>query len=594
LAGTSSCTKEEIVQAYIAPLRSAILVDDGFPRYEQLVNAEKDEESPWIESKTAARVVNMCHRRSLICDIENRSSDLLSKEQLERITKSDLVVLDYHLTPKDDADVLPALAILDTLAETHHANLVIVYTKYDLNKALRDVFVRFRGIDQSADFPSEYDATDLSEWDPEFDADTLFKHLAGDRDALKNLIAKARDDLRRSGVDQKHFYEVVKAGVELWLRKRYRHVGAPNRADALDITRSADDVAVPWIQFKNVFVAFVSKLDESTDLIDALENALLAWNPGVVRIILSYARSRMQQRGFTYEQVTAGAADQQIGLLYHALESEEPDETVRLRDMLRRLFDSVRRELASDSATFGAEIIHDRMSSTPVPPNSTADEKKRYFIERAREMTRESDSQPVGDEQVIASLNAFLCSRDFDASHLWAGTVFLDESSKNWWVCVAPTCEIVPRTPKSGTWQRDLHPSLPMLALRLEVTKKMSVALNEATQGKHIFVRGPNGVVALRVLDAIAGHPRPETLILQDEGRVDADQKFRAYAIVKGAAGEPALDARTFRVIAQLRSEYADRFLHQTGHHTSRIGVDFVSLGEPEKITEDVGAAAPA
>jgi hypothetical protein len=33
---------------------------------------------------------------------------------------------------------------------------------------------------------------------------------------------------------------------------------------------------------------------------------------------------------------------------------------------------------------------------------------------------------------------------------------------------------------------------------------------------------------------------------------------------------------KRFRVIAQLRNEYADRFLHQTGHHSSRIGVDFV------------------
>jgi hypothetical protein len=520
----------------------------------------------------------MCRRRSLVCDIENRPKELLSADQMARITKSDLVVLDYHLTAGDETDVLPALSILEALADSPHANLVVVYTKHELRKALRDVFIRFRGINSNADFPAEYDGSDLTQWLPEFDNDTLFAYLSGDRESVKTLIAGAHDELRRLGVKEKDINAVVRAGVELWLKRKYAHVAAPIRSDSAGISRSSDSETTPWLHFKNVFIAFVSKSDEQADLIDALESALLAWNPGVLRLIISNARSRMQQRGFAYEQIVIGPDDRQIGLLYHALESEESDSTVRLRDMLRRLFDGVGRELSSDSGEFGARLIQRRLTEAGTVP-SAREEQTRFFIEQARAMANVESQGAVKDAQVIAALNAFLCSRDFDSSHLWAGAVFRDEASCQWWICAAPSCEILPRKPLPATWQSDLYPALPMLALRLKVTKTED-ALAKATQAKHIFVAGPEGLVALRVLELESGQPRPEMLILHDAGRIDENHIFKAYTVVKGSSDNPELQLNTYRAIAQLRNEYADRFLHQTGHHTSRIGVDFVPFGQ--------------
>lgn len=567
---THSCTREEIREAYIAPLRSAVLVDDAFPRYEQLIDlVGSTRESASYEYDAAKRVVNMCHSRALVCDVENRATEKLTAEQLRRITKADLVVLDYHLTPSDQTDVRPALSVLQTLAESDHANLVVIYTNHELKIALRDVFVRFRGIDAGVDFPAKYDDSDLTQWDPSFDVDSLFAYLA-DPKALGGLMKAVTDELESLGVAKQDVAAVTRAGVERWLQANYKHVDAPQRVVDPLVARSAETDTTPWVQFKNVFVAFVSKKDADVDLIDALEAALTAWNPGVLRLVLSNARNRMLQRGFAYERIVAGSPERQIGLLYHALGGEEPDAAIRLQDMLRRLFDSARLELAADSAEFGAQLIKRHMDTAPIAPEE-ANERTRFYIEHGRAMAHVESSGT--DAQIIGALNAFLCSRPFDGSHLFAGTVFRGEEDSSWWVCAAPSCEIVPREPKADkTWHSEIHPSLPMQALRLEEATSLEAALAKATEAKHIFIQVDGRTVALRVLEQGSSQPRPEMLILRDAGRLDVQQTFKAFAIVKG----PEFRLKTFRIIAQLRNEYADRLLHQTGQHVSRIGVDFV------------------
>jgi hypothetical protein len=73
--------------------------------------------------------------------------------------------------------------------------------------------------------------------------------------------------------------------------------------------------------------------------------------------------------------------------------------------------------------------------------------------------------------------------------------------------------------------------------------------------------------------------------ILTDQGRVDTKNMARAYRIVGGDM--PRLHEVRLHAVAQLRSEYADRFLQQAGHHTSRVGIDFVDLvlAKPKKAT---------
>jgi hypothetical protein len=75
--------------------------------------------------------------------------------------------------------------------------------------------------------------------------------------------------------------------------------------------------------------------------------------------------------------------------------------------------------------------------------------------------------------------------------------------------------------------------------------------------------------------------PRPEIFIVEENRIEQPAGTFRACSIHSSRQSDEKpleLRRRVFQVVGQLRPSYADRLLTQTGHHTTRIGVDFVSL----------------
>ena len=65
---------------------------------------------------------------------------------MDHLGKSDLIVLDYHLDPLNHSDPGKALRILRHLADTSHANLVILYTNApNLEEVRLQIAVNLRG-----------------------------------------------------------------------------------------------------------------------------------------------------------------------------------------------------------------------------------------------------------------------------------------------------------------------------------------------------------------------------------------------------------------------------------------------------------------
>ncbi len=84
----------DIEEAYLKPLRSVLLIDDQFPRYEQLLSG--DPEKGNFDLETVGKLFALCRDRGLMCDVENRAADL-TDQRMDHLGKSDLIVLDYHL-----------------------------------------------------------------------------------------------------------------------------------------------------------------------------------------------------------------------------------------------------------------------------------------------------------------------------------------------------------------------------------------------------------------------------------------------------------------------------------------------------------------
>jgi hypothetical protein len=573
----SSDSREDLVKTFIAPLRSAILIDDEFPRYEELLNTQLGAAGPRsYDTAGVRRLIEMCRARDLMCDVENHAPRILAGDKLSHVLKSDLVVLDYHLVPTDAGDPSQALSILSRLAESPHANLVVVYTNGDLQRAMFETAIHFRGIDRTLEYAEEIEA-DLADWVPDIDVRLLYATTSGDVRKRKEFDSELRQELDARGIAKNRQSEAIGVVVETRLRETYAGPGTPDTILRPELDMSTADSGMFWLSCDNVFVTFVKKSPDA-DVFSSLEHALTEWNPGILRMMLARARTHLEQAGFQHDTEIMGSTALQVGVLYHALADEEPDEQVRMRGLFSRIFEDLQSRLVSDIAQFGHSLLRRELGGATGGPVSTLAQQKAR-LDEARLLARVEKFQA---ENVLLALNAFLCSTAFSGSHVTTGTVFRDIDSEEWWLCVSPACELVPRESSDATWRQSLHPCVPTLALRLGSPASDHKALMEATDGRSIFIAHDGKVAVFHVVDPSTKQPVPVMFMTAGEGKTDSKRCFSAHVIgidlSAAGGGAPKFEKRRFEAVAQLRHEYADRLLQQTGQHTSRIGVDFVKL----------------
>lgn len=111
-------------EAFIDPIRFALLIDDQFPVYSRIAEA-----SPQVaqDSPRAAKIFNFCRAQGWLCDVDNASKAENELTRVAHLNQSDLLVLDFHLDPVRSEDPTLSLQILQKLSHSDHFNLVIIY-----------------------------------------------------------------------------------------------------------------------------------------------------------------------------------------------------------------------------------------------------------------------------------------------------------------------------------------------------------------------------------------------------------------------------------------------------------------------------------
>ncbi|MDP9170238.1 MAG: hypothetical protein M3N54_06455, partial [Acidobacteriota bacterium] len=112
-------------------------------------------------------------------------------------------------------------------------------------------------------------------------------------------------------------------------------------------------------------------------------------------------------------------------------------------------------------------------------------------------------------------------------------------------------------------------------------------ALINAHFGKNIFVRADGDVIALEFIPKDLTEPGIAPMFAENAAMI-VDGKFKGFFVNKTPENALAPQGADFRPIAQLKPDYASRLLQQSGHHLSRIGVDFLS--RPNQPAGDGGA----
>lgn len=668
-----------IWNTYVAPLRSALMIDDKFPTYEdmlerqQLRDAGKNVEPISYDYDNLATLLAECRKLHLLCDVIRRVDDLV-EAQLEHLGKSDLVVLDYHLDPLADANPEKAIAILQRLARTPHANLVVVYTlETPLDRVRRTVACRFRGAAQMQQRPTlNQDQEEFVQmWQPDLSSSDIDAYLRKDYRTLLDQGSSLAKELLAQKIPRNAFQFLIPEVIEEHLRKHFLPAGAIPAATPNPVEMNCPESQHQWLSFGNVFVVFVAK-NRNLSIFAELEAALLEWQPLPMKMMLAHIRNRFEKGGFQFEEEILADSQKLTGWFFHALTGEDPELQQRLKQLWARLLDGLRGQLTQSVTEFGANILGPSITNLGAKGHDLDKAWLQKCLRLAKQLA--GGGRCSDDSRILHALNAFLCSEDYDGSHIRTGTVCKlianggEEGAKEQWLlCASPACEMVPRPPTgSGAWTHDLDPLMAVTVLRLEPQKNFQTSLVNASNGKHIFLIVDGEPKSFEVVDAKTGHPNSEVIFVADRGLTNAQSVVEAYFIRRGtisdaeagstptistdtSAGTPAITAPAtvaaavpaqdpdgsidqtgvspkclslgptitesslieavptrqtgiakpeindavqisekrdqpliittakLKAIAQLRPSYADRFLHQQGHNSSRIGVDFVN-----------------
>ncbi len=591
-------TTEQLHAAFIKPLRSAMLIDDQFPRYVELLEPKTEAEAatPKKDFGDLKDLLKQCEERGLLCDVENRHEH--GGQALTHVGTSDLLVLDYHLIPNDEEDGRPAHEILCKLANSANANLVVVYTAAaDLEKVKRGIAASFRGVPADAEASAEYQQYS-AENEVQFSAADLDGYLRsgiqGVSPATKRTVSAKMQELGLPPNPMPLLQDAMHSELREKLRAPKSNTAtAFDKWDRLDLSRNGDGRF--WIAYRNVFIAIVPKA-RSKDIFEELVGALQKWNPSPLQLLLVQARSYLEAQGFLADWRVLADHVRQNALVYLLLAGEDPSSDERMKQLFRNVFGSVLAGLVDEVVSSGSELMQRFVENGVRKAEESPIDLEARRLELAKEATRYEGNLPRTD--VIHELNQFLSSVPFTGTYLKTGSVFRrnDSSGDRYWVCVTADCSLIPREEAPNdkrSWEHEIFPNVPILALRLQTEsgKEMESSLAVATQGRHLFIKGADGKrIALRIAEDGPRQPRPEVFLLQG-GVVDRETgAFKALRIskVKDSENKPSelsLEENELVAVAQLRSSYADRILTQTGHHTTRIGVDFVSLGKDEVVS---------
>lgn len=591
------------------PLRTVLMIDDEFPTLadmSELVSGVRQQEDPRFRQKDLAiSLYNAFRKNDMLCDIENVADEV----RPDRIRKSDLIILDYHLGPGSENSE-KSISILRSLASSKHFNTVVVYTaERDLDKVWLEIVASLGGAWTT--LPGELEGDAKEAWErlsdegklptAPLDAVMEYAQRRNIRSLSQNVRRTMQDELVALGVPPPACGEFIEALINVEMAKR----AGPYKSEPRHATVGGYDNSRRWIQSKNTFVTILNKRRELSDsegdpagIMDCLSKALLSWRPNLIQVLVSEIQNILELEALISDDDLLRQPATHAALWYFLIEAlgpldadTSPDVRVPLTALIDRIMEGVRRRLATDpdllKLASGALLgeLRDIGWTAQTWPTGKARVSAAADISRTKGLTTGQDT--------FFRLNSFLGSEAFRRAHITTGTLIQHRASGDYFVVASPACDLVPRQPSSEQhWTTAIHPLRPLVCIRLEAGVRIDAALASADQGRHIFLEEGGNKLVFAIVQS--GPPSYELIFVEGAGIVREEEGkkiFRAGRIAPklpsadspGDVGVLAADERewtydTFDVVGQLRSANASRILQLAGQHLSRIGLDFISM----------------
>lgn len=592
---------EELVEKTFCSnaIRSVMMIDDEFIPYSSLIkalaNGEAVDNSIIQSSQRAAALESFFQHQKILCDLDNSATHL----EADRIRKSDLLIIDYHL---ENQNPKKTIEILSELKNSPHFNLAVVYTNEPPNKVWQQITASLttpKDVHKNLQAIENEQAIEL--WEEKIENDIREKSgtysLTND-EYLDYLFNQNVPNRLKRDLAQESEYDVKKYCARLATLICDYHVQI-NQIYQSDKNKNStifgDKQGLKWIQCHNVFICIHNK---STDfekdperILQTLINSIIDWKPSYYQLIQSEIQNQIEAESMSFNVIHQNDSFGQAAWLKEILKGEEHDST---NSKIKTIYSSLAEDLYfkfSQNQTL-SDFIKNIFTSYKEEFNLVSSQSSlESFCAEKMGIT----INPETFKDMYHALNMNLSSKNYREKHISTGTVLYDQDNKKWYVCVSPACDMVP-TQETAPINKRLTPHRMIQVLRL-FKVDAEEALENATRSKYIYAYENGERLYFSVTNPETDLPVSDYLVILNY-KHKLDERNHEALTFKANGDDIDRVRIKLKLKSQLRSGYAERFQNMASHHSGRIGVDFIKgfespLPDEEPLLSDTKIADP-
>lgn len=567
-------------------IRSVMMIDDEFIPYSTLIKslANRDTIEPSIiqSSQRAAALEAFFQNQKILCDLDDSANHL----EVDRIRKSDLLIIDYHLESQNPKKTIE---ILSGLKNSPHFNLAVVYTNEPLEIVWKQITASLttpRNIhtdiekidnDEVIDFWEEIIENDIKTNSGSFSLtnDEYLDYLLNQKipNRLKRNLAE-HNKFKSDGKLKAYISNLASLICVYHIQINQIYQSHDNNSFII----FGDKNGLQWMQYHNVFICIHKKNNDFENdperILQTLISSLVDWNPSYYQLIQSEIQNQIEAESMSFNVIHQNDSFGQAAWLKEILKSEEDDS---INSKIKTIYSSLAEDLYfkfSQNQTL-SDFIKDIFTSYKEEFSLVSSQSSlESFCAAKMGIT----INPETFKDMYHALNMNLSSKDYREKHVSTGTVLFDQENKLWYVCVSPACDMVP-TQETAPINKRLTPHRMIQVLRL-FKVGAEEALENATRSKYIYAYENGERLYFSVTNPETDLPVSDYLVILNY-KTKLDERYHEALTFK-ANGEDIDKVKiSLKLKSQLRTGYAERFQNMASHHSGRIGVDFIKGFEP-------------
>lgn len=555
---------------------------------EDKVQTQNNTEDFLRRSDVAEKFTDFFHKKKKICTVESN----VDKLEVEKIRKSDLVILDYHLNPENRGEeAFSSLKLISDLSNNKHMNIVVVYTNEILEEVWKQIAAVLYGdrahlIELQDDEIDAWEQNQI-EWENEW-TQSVFKksmvhdYLLGELDCapLYDELSNLLDEETADELSISHIKRLLENSINTF-----------NLIKTKETNFDIQGTEGKWLQAGHVFIALKSKqndADEPVDIWNCIETCLHDWRPSFYRLITSQLQNQIEDANLSMEKVLSKGKMEQISMLWGVLRAAESCRSVAAKDMLTNLLNDVAENIRNDDQLI--KFVLESANNTAEHLPEFIDMKENLgehnnFINAMLDISAKNYEELSNDDlnieyrcNIVHAFNEQLCTVKEDVRHISTGVVIKDITKDDYYLCIAPSCNTVPNQATGSSLAAAMTPHRAMRFIKLTIENDLKKALKRAHQSDIIFVSHGEKRLALKIYEKDGVPAIDQGVVVRHDNepiKVGATKKIQF--VITNAEKELEITEKEFLPIAKLRAGFASRYQNTQLQYEARIGVDFMS-----------------